>query len=389
MDISQRYPCVADLEIAARKRIPRFAHEYVSGGLGPEACIARNRDALNEINLTPQYLNDTDKPDTKCNLFGHSYAAPFGVSPVGLGGLVWPHAAQILAAAAAKHNLPFVLSTFATAGLEEIAEITTGKAWLQHYPPKDSEIEKSMLERAKSAGYSVLVVTIDIPTSARRERDMRNGLAFPPGLNLATVLQVLSCPAWALQMLRSRTLEFESVKQYVPPGSSMNEGIGFLADMFTAKVTRERLKLIRDSWPGTLVIKGVLDTEDAEMCVSLGADALVISNHGGRQFDAAPSPLEVLDEIRSTVGSEMPLLVDGGVRSGLDVARCIARGADFVLMGRAFYYAIAALGNKGGNHVMSILLDELDKTMTQLGCSSVDELPNFLSDRKNDAINSH
>ncbi|MDE0940318.1 MAG: alpha-hydroxy acid oxidase, partial [Pirellulales bacterium] len=170
---------------------------------------------------------------------------------------------------------------------------------------------------------------------------------------------------------------------------SMNEGIGFLADMFTAKVTRERLKLIRDSWPGTLVIKGVLDTEDAEMCVSLGADALVISNHGGRQFDAAPSPLEVLDEIRSTVGSEMPLLVDGGVRSGLDVARCIARGADFVLMGRAFYYAIAALGNKGGNHVMSILLDELDKTMTQLGCSSVDELPNFLSDRKNDAINSH
>ncbi len=374
MNIAQRYPCVADLEAAAKRRIPRFAWDYVSGGIGNETCIARNRRALDEVKLSPQYIIDgANDPDLSCTLLGQKYALPFGIAPIGLSGLMWPKTSEILAEAAKRKNIPCALSTFATASLEDIHAIAGGHAWLQLYPPKDAAIRTDLLQRARETGYDNLIVTVDIPVETRRDRDIRNGLSVPPQLNFKTLLQIVTRPRWALATLRAGQPEFKMLKRYIPRGASLDQATIFLSDQVSWHVTTQLLAEIREQWPGKLIVKGILTPEDAEICQHIGVDALVVSNHGGRQLDAAPSVLEVIADIRNTVGWEMPLIADGGVRSGLDITRMLAMGADFVLLGRAFVYAVAALGDLGGNYVIDILREELKCTMAQLGCSSFDE----------------
>ncbi len=375
INIVQSYPSVVDLEIAAKRRIPRFAWEYVSGGIGNEICVARNRLALDEVKLSPQYLvGQADNPDISCTLLGQNYDLPFGIAPIGLSGLMWPKTSEILAAAAKHNNIPCALSTFATTSLEDIKIIGGDHALFQLYPPKDPAIRTDLLHRAHKSGYKTLIVTVDIPVETRRDRDIRNGLSVPPQLNIKTLCQILARPQWTLATLLAGLPEFKTLKRYIPQGASLKQAATFLSDQVSWHITPQLLAEIRDQWSGNLIIKGILTSEDAAICQHIGADAIVVSNHGGRQLDAACSALDVIGDIRNTVGKKMPLICDGGVRNGLDIARMLAMGADFVLIGRPFVYAVAALGNKGGNHVIEILRNELKCTLAQLGCSTIDEL---------------
>jgi isopentenyl diphosphate isomerase/L-lactate dehydrogenase-like FMN-dependent dehydrogenase len=365
------------MEAAAKRRVPRFAFDYLTGGIGDELGLRRNREALDAVILRPKYLTSC-RPALACSLLGRSYDLPIGISPMGLSGLVWPGSASLLASAAARHNVPFVLSMFATVRLEEIGELAPGHAWFQLLILNDRTIEHELIARARRSGYETLVVTIDAPTATRRVRDIRNGLSVPPRFDIGTMIQILLRPSWSLHMLKAGVPEFENIKPYVPRKLTLAELGEFISGLSEGHASVERLREIRERWPGKLIVKGVLDPADALVCRKIGVDAIIVSNHGGRQLDAAPAAIEVLPDIRSAVGSSMPILLDGGIRSGLDVARALACGANFVFLARAFMFGIAALGRHGGDHVISILREELRSTMGQLGCQELATLPSFL-----------
>ena len=382
MNIERAFPCVADMKQAARRRVPKFAFDYLSGGIGRGLGLDTNRRTLDAVQFLPRYLSsEADNPDCSRSILDIQYDAPFGVAPVGLGGLIWPRAAEYLALAAREYNIPFTLSSFATTSLEHIAEVSEGHAWYQHYVTVDKHINESTLERALHAGYSVLVITVDVPAPTRRDHDIRNGLSVPPRFDASTVWRIMARPEWALAVARAGLPQFENLTPYYPGKMNLDDVGKFLTEILDAHVSIEHLKWFRDRWPGKLVVKGVLHPDDAVKCQSIGVDALVVSNHGGRQLDKVPSPLEVLPAIRQAVGTEYPLLADGGARTGLDIASFLAHGADFVLLGRAFMYAVAALGQPGAAHVMSVLTQELKISMGQIGAPTINRLPEFLMPR--------
>jgi L-lactate dehydrogenase (cytochrome) len=272
--------------------------------------------------------------------------------------MIWPGSAEILAVTAQSHKIPFALSMFATTCLERIAELAPQYAWFQLNVSNDRAMEEDLIARAQRSGYETLVVTIDVPTATRREHDIRNGLSVPPRFDVRTLFQILQRPVWAVQTLKTGIPEFENLKPYVRGKLSLAELGEFVTRTMEGHVSVERLKAIRDRWPGKLVVKGVLDPADAVACKGIGVDAIVVSNHGGRQLDAAPAAIEILGEVKRAIGAKMPVLVDGGIRSGLDIARAMACGADFVFLGRAFMLGVAALGRVGGDHVISVLREE-------------------------------
>ena len=377
-DLDRKYPAVADLEAALRRRIPRFAYEYMMRGHGRFDCRERNIEALRRVDLTPEYLIEKVAPKIEIPLFGRTWSAPFGVAPVGLSGLIWPRGPEIAARAATRAGLPFVLSTYATSSIERIAKVTDGNAWFQLYAPNVPEMRRDLVERAKSAGYEVLLVTVDVPGHTRHPTDMRNGLSVPPRFNLFTVIDMLSRPAWSFAMLRSGMPTFENLTPYLPPGASFAEGARFFRDISLGHISMDILREIRDQWPGKMLVKGILAAADARRCVELGVEGVVVSNHGGRQLDAAVSAVEAIPEVRAEIGSDMVLIADGGVRCGLDIARMLALGADFVLCARAVYFGVGALGSRGGDHAIHILLEELMEAMRQIGVTAPAELPGRL-----------
>ncbi|MCE7982360.1 MAG: alpha-hydroxy-acid oxidizing protein [Caldilinea sp. CFX5] len=386
MNPDKQYPCVADMEAAAQRRIPKFMREYLFGGLGGGVSVQKNRQALNKVEFMPRYLADGSKPEIHTQLFGRSYDAPFGVAPVGLSGLIWSNAEKILAAAAKKHNIPYTLSTVSTARLEDIREIAGENAWFQLYTPKEPDVLKDLLGRCITSGYDMLLLTVDVPYETRREHDIRNGVSVPPNFDLQTLSQMVTHPNWALRMLRSGVPEFVNLKPYFATGQglahvgkSITASTHFIRERMGGYISQQRFEQIRSLWPGKLLVKGVMEPNEAKAYMALGADGLVVSNHGGRQLDAAPATATVLPAIRAAVGPTVPLLVDSGVRTGLDIARMLALGADFVIMGRPFLYALAALDQQGGDHVMKILKAELRCAMGQIGCASLKDLPSFLA----------
>jgi isopentenyl diphosphate isomerase/L-lactate dehydrogenase-like FMN-dependent dehydrogenase len=384
MNIDKEFSCVAHMEAAAQRRIPAFARDYLFNGISRGVSVRKNRDALDTVELMPRYLQEADQPNIRCRLFGQEFNAPFGVAPMGLSGLVWPNSERILAKAAKEHNIPYTLSTVATITLEEARQIAGENAWFQLYTPQEPEVRKDLLRRCREAGYETIQVTVDVPFKTRRDHDIRNGLSVPPGFDAKTLWQMTTHPEWALRMLRVGVPQFVNLKPYHDAGQSKNvgrsirESTKFIEERMGLHITAERFKEIRDLWPGKLIVKGVLDPEEAKAYMALGADGLLVSNHGGRQLDAAPSAVSVLPQIRAAVGPDVTILADGGVRTGLDIARMLALGADFVLMGRPFLFAVAAMDRPGGEHVMNILKAELQSTMGQLGCPTLGELPGCL-----------
>lgn len=378
LSYNAKYPAVDDLRKRARERIPRFAFEYLDGGCNEDVNLHKNIAELREVELKPYYLNEYGGADLRTELFGHVYDAPFGIAPVGLQGLMWPGSPEILARAAREHNIPFVLSTVTTASIERIAEITEGKFWFQLYHPADPALRDDLLRRAEAAGCEVLCVLCDVPSFGYRPRDIRNGLAMPPKMTLANILQILGKPNWAIRTLLHGQPEFANMKAYMPKGLDMKQLGQYMNQTFSGRVNEERIAPIRDRWKGKLVLKGVASEEDTEMAVRLGFDGVIVSNHGGRQLDAGQSSIRSLGPIVQRYKGKTRIMLDSGVRTGPDVARALASGADFAFLGRSFMYSVAALGKEGGQHMAAILKIQLKQVMEQVCCGRVGELERHL-----------
>ena len=372
-----RHPTVDDLAARARRRIPRFAFEYLDGGCNEDTNLRRNTEDLRRVELQPRYLAGHSGSELRSELFGHVYDAPFGIAPVGLQGLVWPRSPEILARAAHAHNVPFVLSTVSTCAIETIAELTGGRAWFQLYHPAEERLRDDLLQRAEAAGCPVLVLLCDVPSFGYRPRDIRNGLAMPPRMTARNVLQMLARPAWAWHSARAGPPRFETLVPYMPKrrGLGLGQLGAFMDRTFSGRLSTDRVGRIRDRWKGKLVLKGVASEEDAEKAVELGLDGLIVSNHGGRQLDAGEASIKPLTRIAARLGDRIPVMMDGGIRSGPDLARALASGARFAFLGRAFMYGVAALGSRGGEHTIAILKTQLRQVLEQLGCERVEDLP--------------
>ncbi|TMI64548.1 MAG: alpha-hydroxy-acid oxidizing protein [Bacteroidetes bacterium] len=367
------YPGIDDLIKKAKKQIPKFAFEYLDGGCNEDVNLHKNTADLRQVELQPYYLTKHTGSDMKTELFGHVYDAPFGIAPVGLQGLMWPNAPEILAKAAFTHNIPFILSTVTTSSIERVSELTEGRAWFQLYHPAENEIRDSIIKRAAAADCPVLVILCDVPTFGYRPRDIRNGLAMPPRMTLRNIIQIMGKPEWALRTLIHGQPAFANMKPYMPKGLNMKQLGAYMNKTFSGRLNEEKIAPIRDMWKGKLVLKGVASSEDAEMAMRLGLDGIIVSNHGGRQLDAGQSSIKSLAPIVDKYKGKMKIMIDSGLRSGPDVARAMASGADFTFMGRTFMYGVSALGNDGGNHTISILKTQLQQVMEQVCCSKTTE----------------
>jgi L-lactate dehydrogenase (cytochrome) len=372
------YPSIDDLRARAQQRVPRFAFEYLDGGCNEDVNLHKNTAELREVELKPYYINKFDGVDLKTELFGHVYDAPFGVAPVGLQGLLWPNAPEILAKAALKHNLPFILSTVSTSSIERIGELTEGKFWFQLYHPADNALRDDILDRAEAAGCKVLVLLADVPSFGWRPRDIRNGLAMPPKMSLTNILQIMGKPNWAINTLIHGQPSFATMKKYMPKGLNMKQLGLYMNQTFSGRMSAEKIKPIRDRWKGKIVLKGVASVEDTEGAIRLGLDGIIVSNHGGRQLDAGESAIHSLKPIVDRYKGQIKIMMDSGVRSGVDIGRTLASGAEFAFLGRSFMYGVAALGTEGGNHTMEILKIQLKQVLEQVNCPTISDLGRHL-----------
>ena len=369
-----RYPSIEDLRAKAKKRIPKFAFEYLEGGCNEDISLYKNTNELRKIEMKPRYLVPFQGANLKTELFGHQYEAPFGISPVGLQGLMWPRSPEILAKAAFEHNIPFILSTVTTASIETIAKITEGQAWFQLYHPAEDRVTEDIIKRIGAVGCPVMVILADVPSFGYRPRDIRNGLSMPPRMTLQNILRVMKRPEWALRTLINGQPNFEVLKPYMPKNLNLKQLGKFMNATFEGRLNEEKVKKLRDMWKGKLVIKGVESQADVEMAIRLGLDGIIISNHGGRQVDMGQATITSLQTIAPKYRAQIKIMMDSGIRSGADIGRALSSGADFTFLGRSFMYGVSALGKKGGDHTISILKAQLTQVMEQMCCENPKDL---------------
>ena len=373
-EINHKYPSVEDLRKRAKLKIPKFAFEYLDGGCNNDVNLKKNTDRIRDIELKPKYLVDYRKPSLKTRLFGQTYDAPFGISPVGLQGLMWPKSPEILAKAAFDHNIPFILSTVTTTSIEKIADLTEGKAWFQLYHPTEDKVTIDILRRANEAQCPVLIILADVPSFGYRPRDIRNGLSMPPKMTLSNIINAVKRPNWLLQTIINGQPSFETLKPYMPKNLNLNQLAKFMDRTFSGRLNDDKIKRIRDMWKGKLVLKGAESLHDVEKACKLGLDGVIISNHGGRQVDVGQATIDSLKTILPVYKNKITLMMDSGIRGGADIARVMATGADFSFMGRTFMYGVSALGKNGGNHTISMLKKQLTQVMEQLSCGEISQL---------------
>ena len=375
MTLHSRYPALSDLKIRARKRIPHFVWEYLDSATGVEATQARNRAQLDKVLLSPSILHGEFTPDLSVTLLGQTYPLPIGIAPVGMSGLIWPGAEQMLARTAAKEGIPYTLSTVATQTPEDVGQHAGDQGWFQLYPPRDPVIRDGILQRAKTAGFHTLVLTVDVPVASRRERQTRSGLTNPPKLTPRLAIQAARCLVWLNGIRKTGMPRMKLMDSYSENRSALpsNQHIGYL---LRTSPDWDYFKALRDAWDGPLIVKGVGRAEDAARLADEGADAIWVSNHAGRQFDGGPATIETLPAIRAATA--LPVIFDSGIEGGLDVLRALALGADFVMLGRAFHYGLGALGEPGAAHVIDILRQDMVSNMGQLGVRRIKDLPDVL-----------
>lgn len=369
MDLDMTHPALSDLRRTCRRKVPHFVWEYLDSATGTEAVKARNRAALDKVTFLPQVLCGTVEPHLETPFLGMAFSCPFGIAPLGMSGLIWPGAEQALARLAAAERIPYGLSTVATRLPEEIGPLAGSMGWFQLYPPRDPDIRRDILRRARESGFRVLVLTVDVPGPSRRERQRRAELAIPPRLTPRMLWQMARRPEWSLRTLANGTPRLRLMESYhsTVGRAASTAHVGYL--LRTAP-DWDYLRALRDEWAGPLVIKGVMRMDTATRARAEGVDALWISNHAGRQFDGAPASIEVLPGIRKAVGPDCPLIFDSGVESGLDVLRALALGADFVMLGRAWHHALGAFGARGAAHLLHILREDMIANMVQLGIAN-------------------
>lgn len=370
---ANQYPAIEDLEKRAKQRIPNVAWEYLSAGTGDEDLLDRNRTDLQQVTFLPKFCKGAIAANIETTLFGKKYNAPFGVAPVGLTGLMWPRVEHYLAATANRFQIPYSLSTVATETPETVGKYAGDMGWFQLYPPKDIEVRNSLLDRAKAAGFQVLLVTADVPMASRRERTKRAGLSVPPRITPKMIWEGITHPTWSFYTLKNGLPRLRTVEHYTN-NNDMKFVSGFVGNRLGGTLSWDYCKELKEKWDGPVVLKGVLHPDDALKALEIGLDGVVVSNHGARQFNGATSAIAALPAIVDAVGGKMSVLFDSGIRTGLDIMRALYLGADFVLLGRAFIYSVAALGKYGGDHATSILMDDLKNNMVQLGVTSIAEL---------------
>jgi L-lactate dehydrogenase (cytochrome) len=375
MDLHAKYPGLSDLKTRARRRIPHFVFEYLDSGTGSEATLRRNREMLDQVRFMPAILRGPMTPDLGVNLFHTDFPYPFGIAPVGMSGLIWPNAEFLLADAAARLGIPYSLSTVAAQTPEHVAPVLGERGWFQLYPPKDLDILRDILKRAKHAGFKTIALTVDVPVASRRERQTRSGLTHPPRTTPRILWQVAQRPAWAWAMRphgmpRLRTIEtYMDNRKALPP----TEHIGYL---LRTSPDLDYVRAVRHIWDGPLMLKGVMDPTQAKTLEKEGINGIWLSNHAGRQFDGAPSTIEMLPAMRAA--TRLPIIFDSGVEGGLDILRALALGADFVMLGRAWHYALAALGAQGPDHLADMLRRDIEANLGQIGIEHFADLPTRL-----------
>lgn len=370
---SNRFPAIEDLAKKAKSRVPHVSWEYLESGTGTESLLQRNRNAFEALTFTPRFCKGNLEADINTDLFGHSFACPIGIAPVGLTGLIWPKSEHYLAASANRNNTPFCLSTVATETPETIGPLVGSNGWFQLYPPNEMELAASILSRAKSAGFHTLVITADVPMASRRERTKRAGMTMPPKITPKLIWQGLTHPVWSYYTLRHGLPRLRTVESYTE-NTDFKFVSGFVGNRLGGTLDWTYCEQLKSIWDGPTVIKGILHPDDAQKAIDIGLDGIWVSNHGGRQFNGAPASFEVLPDIAAMVGGQVPIIFDSGVRTGLDIMKALYLGADFVMLGRPFLYGVAALGKYGADHVIHILSDDLKNNMVQLGVASIPEL---------------
>ncbi len=366
-----------DLRKRARKRLPNFAFEYLDGGAGgSDNGIARNWGAFDAIEMIPRYGKVVTPPPTDCTLFGKTYSAPVGVSPIGGPGTVFPGAERYLAAAAQAARIPYTLGVLSAITIEEAAKIAPEVLWLQLYrfAKNEHKIGMDLVKRAAIAGVNALVLTCDTPVRTTRPREVKSGIMNPFRLTSRLRLDAITSPPWLFSMLKNGIPRFVSLRPYMEGNPSLAEAAAFMRREQGGAFTWDEIARYRDAWKGPLVMKGVLHPADADRAVSLGIDGLMITNHGGRQIDALPASIDALPAIAQQVDGRATIIVDSGVRSGVDVARCLSLGADAAFAGKAFLWSLGALGERGPAHMIDLFKDDLSSTLGQLGCATIDEL---------------
>jgi len=372
---------IEDLHRMAKRRLPKIAFDFIEGGVEDELGISRNEAAFRRHRLMPRYLVDVSKRDQSAKLFDRVYASPFGISPTGAAALFRPGADLMLAESAAGANIPFVMSGASTASMEKAAGIAPTHTWYQLYVARDSKISEDLVRRARDAGLGTLVVTVDVPISSKRERNIRNGFGRPLRMTWKTKLEALTHPGWLVDYWKHGTPLIENWAPYASAGANADQVADFVSSQMPSVPTWEDLEKFRKLWPRHLVVKGILHPDDARRAADIGVDGIIVSNHGGRQLDRAPASLEALPAIRKAVADRVTLMLDSGVRRGAHILIALALGARFVFVGRATLYGAAAGGIPGVRKAISILRDEIDLTMAQIGCPSLDQLDaSFLCD---------
>ena len=363
------YASIEQYRQLAKRRLPRLVFDYIDGGAEDESTLAHNRSAIEGIRLVPKCLVDVSSRQLKSRLFGEFIDMPVVVAPTGLNGMVWPNGDIALARAAARANVPFVLSTASTATIEEVADKAGGKLWFQLYIV-NRRIADDLVDRALLAGYKTLMLTVDVPVSGKRERDERNGFKVPFRLTPKTMFDVLCHPSWAWQMACQGTPQLRNIAS--AQATDVNSQSALLSRQMDASFSWDDLKRLRDRWPHRLLVKGVMNAQDARRSIDCGADGVILSNHGGRQLDGACSPIEVLPDVAATINK--PILIDSGFRRGVDIVKALALGASAVQLGRATLYGLGAHGEDGAFDVLSLIKAEIDRVLALIGCASIHDL---------------
>lgn len=365
---------VEDYRARAKKALPKFVFDYVDGAADDEACLRRNAAAMERVQLVPSCLTDVSRIDTSIELFGETWKLPFALSPTGFNGLCRPGGDLLLARAAAAAGIPFTLSTASNERIEDVAAASDGARWMQLYVMSDRSIAQQIMRRARAAGYTALVLTVDVPVSGNREKDVRNGFKLPFRPGIGTMLDVCAHPRWLVRFLRSGGPNFVNLSESAEAGASAQLQAALLARAMDRTLAWQHLDWIREHWDGPLLLKGILGPGDAKLAVQHGVDGIIVSNHGGRQLDAAPATMQVLPAIVQAVDGRIPVLVDGGFRRGSDIVKALALGAHAVMIGRPTMYGMAVAGQEGAQAVLGILIGELERAMTLLGAARIADI---------------
>jgi L-lactate dehydrogenase (cytochrome) len=370
--------CIDDLREMARKRVARAVFDYVDRGSYGEQTLRANRADLEQLQFRQRVGVDVGQRSTRTTMAGHEAAMPVALAPVGLTGLNWADGEILACRAAQRFGVPYTLSTMSICSIEDVAGAVEKPFWFQLYVMRDRAFSASLVERAKKAGCSALVLTLDLQIQGQRHRDLKNGLAVPPKLTLGTALDVMSKPGWALNVLRSRRKSFGNLEGRIPDAKSLTTLSQWIAGQFDPTLSWKDVEWVKGLWGGPLILKGILDVEDAKIAAACGADAIVVSNHGGRQLDGTASSIRALPEVVDAVQGKTEVWFDGGIKSGQDVLRALALGARGTMIGKSYAYGLGAMGEAGVTRALEIIQKELDVTMALCGLRDVKDASHAL-----------